>query len=225
MYTHSVISQRSSAWFYFLVKPASLHTASAIPVLAWKVHSDRRTSQAIYSLDAALALLFHLWKSNIYQLASSMFFCDPWKKNPFSLPSLWKTTEAEAAPPSVEWPGKMQQNVQLKIADIMQDRKMTLKQLFYPNWQHVNILNCSEAWQPQIQVEGDTQASSLTYESIYAKFPAYHYGTAWFRLNHLEDLALFKKARDQKVFSTQQGQCIPWSCLLHQWGMAARGKF
>lgn len=108
---------------------------------------------------------------------------------------------------------------------IMQDRKMALKLIFSPNWQYVNILNCSEAWQPQIQVEGDIQTSFLTYESIYAKFPAYHYGTAWFRLNHLVDLALSKKTRDQKLFSTQQGQCIPWSCLLHQWGMAAGGNF
>lgn len=40
MHTHSVISQRSPNWFYFLVKPTSLHTTSPAPAFAIQMYSQ-----------------------------------------------------------------------------------------------------------------------------------------------------------------------------------------
>lgn len=186
MYTYSVISQRSPVWFYFLLKPTSLHTASTTPILAIQnVHSDCRTSQDIYSLDADLPLLFHVSRSNIYHWASSMFCFDPWKKEKSLFIVL--ALENHEGRGTIIFNGvarKWHWDNQLKIAN----RKTAPKQLFSPNcdnmstYWHVQKLGGQEG-KILIQVEEDTQTSSFTFENICFKFTAY---TLWHSLIYAE---------------------------------------
>lgn len=207
MYTHPVISQRSPGWFFFLVKLTFLHSASPAPISAIQnVHSDHRTSQEIDSLDAALP--FFIFESQIFIIWHlPCFALILERKNALSLPSLGKTTKAKQH--RLQWSGQGGcSKTSSSRLQIMQDRKMPLKQLLPPNSR-----NTSMHW--------ITQKPGVWEEKKYQ----FRLRDTLRHLPHLEDLAPSKKAGDQILFFAYSGWCIPWSCLWHPWGMFVGGKF
>lgn len=138
MYTHPVISQRSPGWFFFLVKLTFLHSASPAPISAIQnVHSDHRTSQEIDSLDAALP--FFIFESQIFIIWHlPCFALILERKNALSLPSLGKTTKAKQH--RLQWSGQGGcSKTSSSRLQIMQDRKMPLKQLLPPNSRNTSM--------------------------------------------------------------------------------------
>lgn len=178
MHTHSVISQRSPNWFYFLVKPTSLHTTSPAPAFAIQMYSQTAGHPGRFIPMMLLFLFFffffHVSKSNISLSASPMLYFDPWEReNSFSLPSLWKTTKVEAL--GSQWSGQQDAGRQSNSHSRWEDGSEII--VFPKLWQHVNILTHSKAWHP-----GRKNANSgwgrhwdifLTFEKICFKFTAH----------------------------------------------------
>lgn len=152
MYTHSVISQRSPNWFYFLVKPTSLqslHTTSPVPVFAIQMYIQTagHPERFIPMMLLFLFSFFHVPESNIYLLASPRLYFDPWKrKNSFSLPSLWKNMKAEALWLSEKWPAGCRKTIKLR-----QQMGRQLQNDCFPQtmatYQHIDTFKSLASWQ------------------------------------------------------------------------------
>lgn len=115
MYTGSVISQRSLGWLYFLVKPTSLHSIhnSCFSKYTFTLQDIPKDlfpwccSSSSFSCFKVKYLSFGIFCVLLWSLTEK-------KKNPFSLPSLWKTTKAETPSFSMEWPGKCSKMINLR---------------------------------------------------------------------------------------------------------------
>lgn len=177
MYTHSVISQRSPNWFYFLVKPTSLHTTSPAPVSAIQMYiqSAGHPKRFIPMMLLFLFSFFSCSKVKYFFFGISYALLWPLKERKFLFLTLTlEIHEGRGTVALSEVASRMQEDNQIHTAD----GKMAPKIIVLPKlWQHVNISTPSKAWHPGRKNansgEEDAGTSSLTFEKIRFKFTAY----------------------------------------------------
>lgn len=148
MYTHSVISQRSPYWFYFLVKPTSSHTTSPSPLLAIQMYIQTagHPERFIPMLLLFLFFFFFMFQSQIFIFWHLLCFVliPEREKFPFPCPhsgTLWRQRHHGS-----QWSGQQDAGRQSNSHSRWEDGSKTI--VFPKLWQHVNILTHSKAWHP-----------------------------------------------------------------------------
>lgn len=185
MYTHSVISQRSPSWFYFLVKSTSLHTTSPAPVFAIQMYIQSAGHPKRFIPRMLLFLFFFfMFQSQIFLFWHLLCFAliPERVKIPFPCPHSGKSWRQRQG--GCQWSGQQDAGRQSNSHSRWEAPKL----LFSPNYGnmstywHIRELGIL-AEKMLIQVEEDTGTSSLTFEKICFKFTAH---TLWHSMVYAE---------------------------------------